>query len=628
MKSRILPVLFWLFMLGMVVMLLLRVIFWLYNYRFFPIVSTGEQFRILYAGSRFDASSLAYLLLPALLLYAFYAITAKRIWWTILIWLVRLCLWFLIITTLFDAGFYSFSFSRSDVHTLEFAGDSWKVFRSAPLHYLSLIITGIVLMWTVHQLLKRIYYRYMLSTPLPPRQLLILLPVTVFFVIALRGLNARPLSPLSVSLYTNTNFASVVTNNIQTTVYSLFRKTNTGLYEPQQYMPFTEAQQEVPFVQQFVTGAAKRQNVVIFILESFARAYLEKGNPYKASTPFLDSIMAHSFYCTNAYANGAMSVNGVQAILSGIPAIYDYNIDNSGYYQNFTRAMPAVFKERGYGTFFYYGASKDHFGLEKLSRRFGIGHYLSEDDYNKPPQHNGVWGIHDSAFYRFTVDDLAKRQEPFFATVFNVSSHYPYVIPKEYRSKFPKGTTAASQAISYVDLSLQRFFEQAQKSNWYQNTLFVFVADHWNKEDGQMNAEGSGRYQIPLFIYKPDGSLKKTYTAVTDQVSVYPTLMQLTGYQQKFNSFGRSMMDSSNYRFTVAVKQWPSLLLFTDADFELYFDVLTEKSAGYKLLGQKRDTTGLNRLELKAKAFIQHYNYLFANNKLADTNHFPHPPTP
>lgn len=537
-----------------------------------------------------------------------------------LIWLMRLFLWFVIITTLFDAGFYSFSFSRSDVHTLQFAGDSFKVFKSAPLHYAALIITGVLLMLVAHQLLKKIYYRYMLSSTLKAKQLLVAIPIGIVLIIALRGLNARPLSPLSVSLYTNANFASVVTNNVQTTVYSFFMRTNTGLYQQHEYMPFSQAQAEVPFIQKFNLPETK-SNVVIFILESFARAYLEKGNPYKAFTPFLDSIMANSFYCTNAYANGAMSVNGVQAILSGIPAVYDYNIDNSNYYQNFTRAMPAVFKERGYETYFYYGASKDHFGLEKLSKRFGIDHYLSEEDYNNSSQHNGVWGIHDSAFYRFTVDDLAKRQEPFFATVFNVSSHYPYVIPAEYRSKFPKGSTAASQAVSYVDLSLQRFFEEAKKSSWYQNTIFVFVADHWNKEDGQMNAEGSGRYQIPLFIYKPDGSLKQTYTGVTDQVSIFPTLMQLTSYSQSFNSFGQSMLDSNNYRWTVAVKQWPSLLLFTDANFEFYFDVVSGKSAGYKLLGQKKDTTGISKVEQKAKAFVQYYNYLFANNKLADTSH-------
>jgi phosphoglycerol transferase MdoB-like AlkP superfamily enzyme len=628
MKNRILSVFTWLFLLGIVVMMLLRIIFWLYNYRFFPSVSAGEQFWILYAGSRFDASALAYVLLPSLLLYVLYGITTKKVWWTLLIWMMHLFFWFVIIATLFDAGFYSFSFSRSDLHTLSFVGDSFNVFRSAPLHYAALIIVGIFLLLIVHQLLKRIYHRYMLPSAIKGKQLLLLPPVAFVLIIALRGLNARPISPLSVSLYTNANFASVVTNNIQTTIYSLFRKTNTGLYQQQQYMPLIKAQQEVPFVHQFATTTGTKQNVVIFILESFARAYLEYGNQYKAATPFLDSIMANSFYCTNAYANGAMSVNGVQAILSGIPAVYDYNIDNSDYYQNFTRAMPVVFKEHGYGTYFYYGAGKDHFGLEKLSKRFGVDHYLSEDDYNNPSQHNGVWGIHDSAFYRFAVDDLAKRQEPFFATVFNVSSHYPYVIPKEYRSKFPKGATAASQAISYVDLSLQRFFEQAQKSNWFQNTLFVFVADHWNKEDGQMNAEGSGRYQIPLFIYKPDGSLKKTYSDVTDQISVFPTLMQLTGYQKSFNSFGQSMVDSNRYHFTVAVKQWPSLLLFTDTNFEYYFDVVAKRSVGFKLLGSKKDSTGISQLEYKAKAFVQHYNYLFANNKLADTNHLPQSPTP
>lgn len=140
---------------------------------------------------------------------------------------------------------------------------------------------------------------------------------------------------------------------------------------PKQFYPFDTVTKTVPFVQQLPAIEEKKYNVVLFIMESVSRAYLEKGDPQKASTPFLDTLMSNSLVCTNAYANGSMSVNGIQAVLSGIPALYDYNIDNSPYYLNFTRAMPVVFKERGYGTYFYYGAGKDHFGLEKLTRRFG-----------------------------------------------------------------------------------------------------------------------------------------------------------------------------------------------------------------------------------------------------------------
>ena len=164
------------------------------------------------------------------------------------------------------------------------------------------------------------------------------------------------------------------------------------------------------------------------------------------------------------------------------------------------------------------------------------------------------------------------------------------------------------------------FFEEAKKSSWYNNTLFVFTADHWNKEDPALKTDGSGIYQIPLFIYKPDGSLKQTITAVTDQVCIFPTLMHLTGYTQKFNSFGSSVLRRPpEQQWTVAVKQWPGLLLFTTADSELYYDVTADKISGIKLITGSPVDTALTLK--KAKSFIQYYDYLFRNNKLADTNH-------
>jgi hypothetical protein len=82
------------------------------------------------------------------------------------------------------------------------------------------------------------------------------------------------------------------------------------------------------------------------------------------------------------------------------------------------------------------------------------------------------------------------------------------------------------------------------------------------------------------------------------------------------------MLDADTARWTVALKQWPSLLLFTDAKSELYFDVSTNKVNSIVPLYQSTDTaTGNTQLLQKAKSFVQYYNHLFTANKLADTSH-------
>lgn len=623
MKRKLLYTLITVFTLCMGLMLMLRIIFWTYNQRFFPAANLSEKLDVFIAGSRFDASSVALILFPCLLLYTAYLVTANKRWLQFMVFILEVFLFSLIALSLFDTGYYAFSFQRSSIEMLQFTADSLRVFKTAPLAYTGLFIIALCLMTGVHFVLRSFASRLKATSVLPVKHTLLFIPVFIFLFICIRGLNARPLSPLSVSLYTNANYSSIVTNTFQTLLYSAFKSPGNNWGAQKQYYPFDSVAKTVPFVQQLPVTEEKKYNVVLFIMESVSRAYLEKGNPQKAATPFLDTLMSSSLVCTNAYANGSMSVNGIQAVLSGIPALYDYNIDNSPYYLNFTRAMPAVFKERGYGTYFYYGASKDHFGLEKLSRRFGVDHYISEEAYGNAAEHNGYWGINDSAFFRFTVEQIAKQPEPFFTTIFNISTHYPYVIPEQYRSVFPKGNTAAAQSVSFLDRALQLFFEEAKKKSWYNNTLFVFTADHWNKEDPTLKADGSGIYQIPLFIYKPDGSLKQTITGVTDQLSIFPTLMQLTGYSHKFNSFGNSVLNLQPEReWTVAVKQWPGLLLFTTADTELYYDATADKISGIKVTANSPVDTAVTLK--KARSFIQYYDYIFRNNKLADTNHLPY----
>jgi phosphoglycerol transferase MdoB-like AlkP superfamily enzyme len=602
--------------------MLLRIFFWIYNQRFFPLTTFSEKLSILAAGLRFDASSVSIILLPCLIIYTIYQLTAKPIWLKLKLLLLRLFGFLFIALSLFDAGYYSFSFQRSSAEMFQFTSDSLRVFQTAPASYTGLFIFAVLLMIAFHFLLKRLSVFMKITSPVRIPQVVISIPLILLLAVCIRGLNARPLSPLSVSLYTNANYSSIVTNTFQTMLYSFFKKPGNNWGAPKSYYTLQTVVETVPYVQQFPNADETKTNVVLFIMESVSRAYLEKGNAQKASTPFLDTLMANSLVCANAYANSSMSVSGIQAILSGIPCLYDYNIDNSPYYQNFSRAMPTVFKERGYGTYFYYGANKDHFGFEKLSRRFGVDHYISEEAFNNPAEHNGYWGINDSAFFRFTAEQIAKQPQPFFTTVFNISTHYPYVIPEQYRSVFPKGNTAAAQSVSFMDQALKLFFDEAKKNSWYQNTIFVFTADHWNKEDPTLKADGSGVYQIPLFIYKPDGSLKQTITDVTDQVSIFPTLMQLTGYSKKFNSFGTSILNNQpDRKWTVAVKQWPGYLLFTSDKAELYFDATANKLSRIKSLSTS--TIDTSALEKKARCFIQHYDYLFRNNKLADTSYLP-----
>jgi phosphoglycerol transferase MdoB-like AlkP superfamily enzyme len=110
----------------------------------------------------------------------------------------------------------------------------------------------------------------------------------------------------------------------------------------------------------------------------------------------------------------------------------------------------------------------------------GYNHYYGKTEYNNDEDFDGVWGIWDEPFFQFFSKTLTTKKQPFMATLFSVSSHEPYKVPEKYKNKFPKGTVNIHESIGYTDYALKQFFATAKKQPWYNNTIFVFVADHCN----------------------------------------------------------------------------------------------------------------------------------------------------
>lgn len=82
-------------------------------------------------------------------------------------------------------------------------------------------------------------------------------------------------------------------------------------------------------IKQYKNNPKTKPNVVIFILESFAREYIGSFNKdlniknYKGYTPFVDSLAQHSLIFTNAYANGYKSIHGMSSVIAGVPSFKD-----------------------------------------------------------------------------------------------------------------------------------------------------------------------------------------------------------------------------------------------------------------------------------------------------------------
>jgi phosphoglycerol transferase MdoB-like AlkP superfamily enzyme len=289
-----------------------------------------------------------------------------------------------------------------------------------------------------------------------------------------------------------------------------------------------------------------KPNVVLIIMESFGREYIgafNKNNEiknYVSYTPFLDSLANKSLIFTNAFSNGRQSIEALPSILASLPS-FKIPFTSSPYANQEIQSLVSVFNELDYSTSFFHGAPNGSMGFLGLSNILGFDNYFGKNEFNDNSLYDGYWGIWDEPFLGFMKDELDKFKEPFFSTFFSLTSHEPFKVPKEYKDIFPKGEVDMHQVIGYSDNALRTFFNSSKSEPWFKNTLFIITADHCNQFWYPFYREPINRFAIPIIFYHPNNSLRGENSELSQQLDIFPSIIDLVGYNKPINSWGRSL---------------------------------------------------------------------------------------
>ena len=295
------------------------------------------------------------------------------------------------------------------------------------------------------------------------------------------------------------------------------------------------------------------RNVMVFIMESMSaehsahlRPDLYADRPEKGFTPFLDSLMRNGLCFRRMYANGTRSIQAMPSVLGSIPSfrtpfvLMPQSLGAS-------RQLPAILADKGYSTVFFSGWEPGSMGFRAYARSAGIERLVSREDYEArhgKGDFDGYWGIWDEEFLQFAGEELASLPEPFFASLFTLSSHHPFVVPERYAATLPKGYTRIHRGVAYDDMAFRRFFERFGGEAWFRRTIFVFVADHVSSEKFAPDTrEYPGNMHIIGFLYTPDGALRGEVDDIVQQLDIMPTLLGLTGNDAPYFAFGRDVLN-------------------------------------------------------------------------------------
>ena len=335
------------------------------------------------------------------------------------------------------------------------------------------------------------------------------------------------------------------------------------------------------FPKQSLSHNLGKRNIVVFILESFSKEHSkfycsELYQNESGYTPFLDSLMKESYTFVNAFSNGTRSIEALPSILSSIPS-YEKPFVMLPQSLGEMEGLPTILNQEGYVSSFFCGTEKNSMFFQAYTSMAGIKTFYARDDYENECIVNSntvepYWGVFDMPFYQYMASKIKRMPQPFFVSVFNLTSHHPYTLPSDYVNKMPKGHTLVQPCVAYTDLSLRKFFEKVENEPWYKNTIFVFVADHVSPEMyAKQTRLPKGHTAIFYFIYTPDKVLQGLDSQVTQQLDIMPTLLGIIGYKKPYFAFGRDVFNEPE-RFPMATSYINEIYQCITDSVSIYFN--------------------------------------------------------
>ena len=546
---------------------------------------------------------------------------------------------------LMDAVYFQYTGRRSTVSVFtEFAneGNIASIILTEFVNHWYLVLAFVALvfmLWRCYTKPRLDVYRfghyYYIS------QFVALLVMVPLAIVGIRGsvtAGTRPITISNANQFVNRPVESSVVLN---TPFSMIRSIGKKAFITPDYM--TREQMEAIYspvhAHPAVDGGTPGKNVVILIVESMGKeyigslnSYLEGGN-YKGYMPFIDSLLQKSLSFEYSFANGRISMDAMPSILSGMPMMVE-SIFLTPASLNDVDGISSILDREGYSTAFFHGGHNISMGFSAYAHSIGYKQYYGLDEYCKSPKYGGMddfdgkWAIWDEPFLQFTLDNIGEMKQPFLATVFTASSHHPYNVPEQYRDSLKdEGSQPIHKCVRYTDMALRRFFERASHEPWYQNTIFVLVADHTNQSSHDVYKTDLGLYSIPIIFFTPDGSLVPQHdeAVIAQQTDITPTLLHLLGYNKPYLAFGKDLLgydgdgvlQSWAFNYNAGIYQLVRadglLLQFdgtkTTAVYRFKTDPLLKENLVGKLPEQQE-------MELFLKALIQQYMSRMNENRL------------
>lgn len=423
------------------------------------------------------------------------------------------------------------------------------------------IMMGIFTWWFLKSPL--IEFKNAFKTPYRYR-LILLMPLLLLLFIGIRSSFGHRPANISDALYSTNRILNEITKNSLYSIgyaYYSHQKNDTNAIKAygkinldkayaltSELLNITNTDTKQPFsrLEPSHFKSQHPKNLVIFIQESMGAQFVRFSGGEEHLTPHMNRLGETHIAFTNLYANGTRSIRGLAALSSGFLPVVGEGVLKRTKSQNDFFTIASLLKPYGYKSSFIYGGEARFDNMRSWYLGNGFDEVIEEKDFENP-SFRSTWGVSDEdlvikANEKFKA--YAQKNEKFVSVMFSQSNHAPFELPEgkiEFEPHEPK--QSERNAIKYADYAIGKFFELAQKENYYKDTVFVIVADHNVRVYGDDIVPVS-MFKIPAVIVA-DGVKPLMYDQLASQPDVLATALDLVGLDLTYPILGHTIFKSN-----------------------------------------------------------------------------------
>ncbi len=515
-------------------------------------------------GVRMDVMIISALLLIPTLLLLLMPPFAQRWWYFFIASLLAL---FSIVLIYFEITTYTFLSvynARPNHLFVEYMANPGTVLDIVLTNYKLPLFFGLLVMAAIGGWMARFTYRLMCNAPqwLWWKRLLITPVVVLLLMLGIRSsLSDSPANLGSAAFSEDSLVNELALNSSYAVAYATYNFFNQqqNLAEKYGHMSDDEiirrVQQQtglpatafddpaIPLshIQTANTSLVQPRNLVIILSESLSAKFIGSLGGLPLSAQF-DALSQQGIFFDNLYATGKRTNRGLESVVTGALPIPLTSAIKLRLAQSDFFTLPALLKTHGYQTSFLYGGDTNFDNMRRFLSYNGVDRIIEGSDINNVRFRNH-WGVSDDDIFS-TANNFFRNQadnaQPFASIILTLSNHEPFNFPDSDFELYEQPRATQNNVAKYADHALGRFFAQARKEDYFDNTVFLIVADH----GVEIQARGlipAAKYHVPALILGPDITPQRI-KILASQIDLPPTVLGLLGITTRHPMPGRNLL--------------------------------------------------------------------------------------